>query len=81
MVIDECERPPVVAYGGRSPAKSPIQRKDLSKEFQNAAGPYIKNTVTMTSPRGSFGGSVTPKNRNEKIGEERWDARHHVSPS
>ena len=26
MVIDESERPPVVAYGGRSPAKSPMER-------------------------------------------------------
>ena len=81
MVIDECERPPVVAYGGRSPAKSPVERKMMSKDFKNSAGPYIKNTVTMTSPRGSAGGSVTPRNRKEMVGEERWDARHHVSPS
>jgi len=41
MVIDESERPPVVAYGGRSPQKSPAERQKLSKEFSNQVGPYI----------------------------------------
>ena len=33
VVIDESERPPVVAYGGRSPAKSPAERNRVNKEF------------------------------------------------
>lgn len=33
MVIDESERPPVVAYGGRSPAKSPLERQRISGDF------------------------------------------------
>ena len=35
MVIDESERPPAVAYGGRSPQKSPAERPKLTKEFAN----------------------------------------------
>ena len=41
MVIDESERPPVVAYGGRSPVKSPAQRRQVSNEFNTQVGPYI----------------------------------------
>lgn len=41
MVIDESERPPVVAYGGRSPAKSPAERRKTSNEFNHQVGPYI----------------------------------------
>ena len=83
MVIDESERPPVVAYGGRSPSKSPAARKKAGIDFaksaaaQGGVGPYL----VTTSPRGSFGGNVTPRSKHEQIGENRWDNRHHMSPS
>ena len=62
MVIDESERPPVVAYGGRSPAKSPGERKRINKEFERAVGPYIHSQVTPV--RGTPGnGTITPRNK------------------
>lgn len=48
IVIDESERPPVVAYGGRSPSKSPSMRKKVSNEFSKATGPYI-NAMSLTT--------------------------------
>jgi hypothetical protein len=61
MVIDESERPPVVAYGGRSPAKSPLERQRISGDFQKALGPYIHTVVTTASPHGN--GVITPRTR------------------
>lgn len=88
IVIDESERPPVVAYGGRSPSKSPAERQTgLNPEFsQSATRPYINVNPTETAAKrsGGFGfgsGTVTPRNRWQKFGEGRWDGRHHVSPS
>lgn len=86
IVIDESERPPVVAYGGRSPQKSPAQRKNQNYEFDRSAGngPYIYNSAISSPPNpNGFGGSgtITPRSKNEQIGEWKWDGRHHVSPS
>ena len=61
MGIDESERPPVVAYGGRSPAKSPLERQRISGDFQKAIGPYIHTVVTTASPHGN--GVITPRTR------------------
>jgi len=67
IVIDECERPPIVAYGGRSPSKSPAERIRASKEYAKVAspaGPYMH--ITSTSPKASVGGgNVTPRNRQQ----------------
>ncbi len=79
MVIDESERPPVVAYGGRSPARSPMARQTINGDFQKALGPYIHTVVTAASPHGN--GVITPRTRQQSIGEARWDLRHQVSPS
>jgi hypothetical protein len=68
MVIDESERPFVVAYGGRSPSKSPAARKKAAKDFARAAGlsggvaPYMA-AVTTSTPRGSMGGNITPRSK------------------
>jgi hypothetical protein len=74
MVIDESERPPVVAYGGRSPAKSPAERKRASHDFAKAneltgaSGPYMR-ALNISSPRGSqqlvMGGNVTPRSKQQ----------------
>ena len=76
MVIDESERPPLVAYGGRSPSKSPAERARMSREFAKQVGPYVNS-----SHKGIFDGNVTPRSNQQKVGEQRWDQRHHVSPS
>lgn len=81
MVIDEAERPPVVAYGGRSPAKSPAERKRVSKDFERAMGPYIHSKVAPSGFGSGNNGAITPRNRKQQAGELRWDNRHHVSPS
>ena len=86
MVIDESERPYVVAYGGRSPSKSPAARNKAGREFAKAAGiqpgaaPYM-TALTTSSPRGSLGGNITPRSKFQQIGEQRWDNRHHMTPS
>jgi hypothetical protein len=85
IVIDESERPPVVAYGGRSPKRSPAERRSLNREFERiGAGPYIKTTAVVSPTVSSaFGGSgtVTPRDKKAQVGEWRWDGRHHIAPS
>lgn len=60
IVIDTDDRPPIVAYGGRSP----VTRKSL--KTSKSRSPCNKSII---------------KDLNNPQCEERWNPRHHISPS